>query len=91
MLLIGCGFCMVFASIIIPALTGIPNKHNVNETLSLSPSQASWLGKKFKKTFILMKSMRWSESLNNLDFSRFFAVHGIFRIFVWFSWYSAVL
>ncbi|XP_055301803.1 facilitated trehalose transporter Tret1-like [Sitodiplosis mosellana] len=43
-LLIGCGFCMVFASIIIPALTGIPNKHNLNESLSLTPSQASWLG-----------------------------------------------
>lgn len=31
--------------IIIPALTGITNEHNLNETLKLTPVQASWLGK----------------------------------------------
>lgn len=51
-LLIGCGFCMVFAGIIIPALTGIPNKHNLNESLSLSSTQASWLGKAILLDFL---------------------------------------
>lgn len=32
-------------TIVIPALTGILNKHNQNEFLSITSEQASWLGK----------------------------------------------
>lgn len=54
---------LVLPSIIIPPLTGIPNEHNRNETLRLTPTQASWLGKSpiqylnslvFKANFILL-------------------------------------
>lgn len=45
MLLFDMGLCNAFASIVIPALTGIMNEHNLNETLTLTPVQASWLGK----------------------------------------------
>lgn len=31
--------------ILIPAMTGIPNQHNHDESLELTPDQASWLGK----------------------------------------------
>lgn len=45
MLLFGMGLSGTFPVIIIPALTGILNDHNQNETLSLTASEASWLGK----------------------------------------------
>lgn len=44
-LLFGMGMCQAFPGIVIPALTGIPNEHNRNESLSLSAVEASWLGK----------------------------------------------
>lgn len=44
MLVMDLGLCTTFAGIIIPALTGHPNNHNMGETLSLTPDQASWLG-----------------------------------------------
>lgn len=37
-------FFSLFIGIAIPALTGLKNAHNQNETLSLTPSEASWLG-----------------------------------------------
>ncbi|XP_055303166.1 facilitated trehalose transporter Tret1-like [Sitodiplosis mosellana] len=43
LLLIDMGLCRTFPFIIIAALTGFPNKHNVDETLSLTPIEASWL------------------------------------------------
>lgn len=45
MLLFDMGMCGAFPGIIIPALTGITNEHNRNETLSITSTQASWLGK----------------------------------------------
>lgn len=36
--------CYAFPGIIIPALTGIPNEHSVNETLTMTAVEASWLG-----------------------------------------------
>ncbi|XP_031626286.1 solute carrier family 2, facilitated glucose transporter member 6-like, partial [Contarinia nasturtii] len=44
MLLFDLGLCLAFPGIIIPALTGIQNEFNQNETLSLTASQVSWLG-----------------------------------------------
>lgn len=44
MLLFGMGLSGTFPVIIIPALTGILNDHNQNETLTLTASEASWLG-----------------------------------------------
>lgn len=44
MLLIQMGFNMAMPSIVIAALTGILNEHNLDETLKLTPLQASWLG-----------------------------------------------
>ncbi|XP_055303202.1 facilitated trehalose transporter Tret1-like [Sitodiplosis mosellana] len=43
LLLFDMGLCHSFPFIIIAALTGFPNKHNLNETLSLTPIEASWL------------------------------------------------
>lgn len=41
------GIISVFPGIIIPSLTGAyRNEHNLNETLHLSPVEASWLGEK---------------------------------------------
>lgn len=37
------GLQIAVSAIIIPALTGLTNEFNRNETLSLTPSQASWL------------------------------------------------
>lgn len=45
LLLFDMGLCNSFPFIIIAALTGFPNQHNVNESLSLTAVQASWLGK----------------------------------------------
>lgn len=52
MLLFDMGLCNTFPLIVIPALTGIFNDHNMDEALTLTPVQASWLGNsrlKFKK------------------------------------------
>lgn len=43
-LLFDLGLYVAFSGIVIPALTGIMNEHNLNEKLKLTPSQASWLG-----------------------------------------------
>ncbi|XP_055305851.1 facilitated trehalose transporter Tret1-like [Sitodiplosis mosellana] len=37
------GLCITFPFIVIAALTGFHNRHNVNETLSFTPIEASWL------------------------------------------------
>lgn len=47
LLIVDLALALVIPGIIIPALTGIPNQHNLNETLKLSPSQVSWLGNLF--------------------------------------------
>lgn len=44
MILFDIGLYMVIPGLIIPALTGILNEHNRNETLKLTAVQASWLG-----------------------------------------------
>lgn len=44
MLLFNLGLCYALPSIVIPALTGIQNEYNRNETLSITAAQASWLG-----------------------------------------------
>lgn len=44
LLLFDMGLGNSFPFIIIPALTGILNHHNTNETLTMTPVEASWLG-----------------------------------------------
>lgn len=44
MLLFEFGLCVAFPGIIIPALTGLKNECNMNETLSLTAEEASWIG-----------------------------------------------
>lgn len=46
LILFDIGLQVTISGIIIPALTGLQNAHNRNETLSLTASQASWLGNK---------------------------------------------
>lgn len=38
------GLCLSFSGIVIPALTGISNEHNTEETIHITGTQASWLG-----------------------------------------------
>lgn len=38
------GLCISFNGIIIPALTGKSNEHNADENLTLTATEASWLG-----------------------------------------------
>lgn len=39
-----CAKCAItISSIIIPALSGIPNEHNINEYLQMTSTQISWL------------------------------------------------
>lgn len=45
LLLFDMGLGNAFPFIIIPALTGILNHHNLGETLKMTPAEASWLGK----------------------------------------------
>lgn len=45
LLIFDMSLCYAFPGIIIPALSGIQNVHNLNETLTLSPVETSWLGK----------------------------------------------
>lgn len=44
-LLFDLGLCFSLPTIVIPALTGIGNIHNSDEYLTVTPVQASWLGK----------------------------------------------
>lgn len=45
LILFDIGLNIAFGGIVIPSLTGsYRNEHNLNETLSLTPVQASWLG-----------------------------------------------
>lgn len=53
MLLLDLGFNLAFPSIVIAALTGILNEHNVGEKLHLTPLQASWLGEAL--TFLMCR------------------------------------
>lgn len=46
MLIFQFGLCMSFSGIVIAALRGVSNKHNHNETLTLTDTQASWIGNK---------------------------------------------
>lgn len=45
MLVADAGLCFSVSAIVIAALTGIRNEHNQNEALTITPAQASWLGK----------------------------------------------
>lgn len=45
MLQFNVGAYLSFSGIVIPALTGVLNEHNRNETLKLTPIQTSWIGK----------------------------------------------
>lgn len=47
MILFDIGLQNNFAGIIIPALSGLKNEYNQNETLSFGASEASWLGEYF--------------------------------------------
>lgn len=49
LLLFDLGLCFSLPTIVIPALTGIGNIHNSDEYLTVTPVQASWLGKIGKK------------------------------------------
>lgn len=44
LLLLDLGLSGAFPTILIPALTGFANEHNVNEYLRMSPLEASWFG-----------------------------------------------
>lgn len=44
LLIVELGVTMAFPSIVIPALTGLNQNLNPNETLHMTPVQASWLG-----------------------------------------------
>lgn len=44
LLLFDLGLCYGLPTIVIPALTKIHNEHNRDETLFITPLQASWLG-----------------------------------------------
>lgn len=39
------GLVVAMPSIVIPNLVGIPNEHNRDEFISITPAQASWIGK----------------------------------------------
>lgn len=41
------GLSVAFSTILIPALTGLNPTLNPNESLSITPEQATWLGKQF--------------------------------------------
>lgn len=41
------GLCMSFSGIVIAALTGVSNEHNNKEKLTLTGTQASWIGNSF--------------------------------------------
>lgn len=43
-LLLDLGLSIAFPTIVIPALTGLNMEVNPNETIQISPAQASWLG-----------------------------------------------
>lgn len=51
LLLFDMGLCHSFPFIIIAALTGFPNKHNLNETLKLTPIEATWIGSFYTDLF----------------------------------------
>lgn len=44
MLIIDLSLCYAFSGIVIPALTGIQNDHNLQETLTMTAVEASWFG-----------------------------------------------
>lgn len=48
-LLLDIGFSVSFPAVVISGLTGRNVENNVNETLSLTAGQASWLGEKPNK------------------------------------------
>lgn len=45
LLLIDLGLILALPTIVIAAMSGIPNEHNRNEFLSITPEEASWIGK----------------------------------------------
>lgn len=60
------GLCISFNGIIIPALTGKSNEHNADENLTLTATEASWLG---ADTVILFS--RTNYGLHTIFFSLF--------------------
>lgn len=48
MILFDIGLQKAITGIIIPALTGLQNEFNLDEKLSLTPDQTSWLGKEHR-------------------------------------------
>lgn len=39
------GLSIAYSTILIPALTGLNSDHNPDESISITPDQATWLGK----------------------------------------------
>lgn len=44
LLIVNFGLAIAFSTILIPALTGLNPALNPNETLSITPDQATWIG-----------------------------------------------
>lgn len=51
LLIVDFGLSIAFATILIPALTGLNNALNPNETLTITPDQVTWLGMLKTNTF----------------------------------------
>lgn len=69
LILFDIGLNVGFAGIVIPSLSGTyRNEHNLNETLSLTGDQSSWLGKFFILNNFSQNSVRFS--LMNLFFTK---------------------
>lgn len=45
LIIVDFGLSIAYSTILIPALTGLNSAHNPDETLSITPDQATWLGK----------------------------------------------
>lgn len=63
-LLLDLGLSIAFPGIIIPALTGIPNEYNKDEFLSMTPEQASWLGKSINSPIRTMTQFHFFDTLS---------------------------
>lgn len=74
------GLILSFSGIIIPALTGLPNVHNINEFLSLTGTQASWIGKLFL-LFDSIQKKRLDLKMEDSSLSDFISKLASFDIF----------
>lgn len=52
-LLLDLGLSIAFPTIVIPALTGLNDQVNPNETIHMSAAQASWLGEHQNQSLML--------------------------------------